>query len=290
MLAYRHAFHAGNHADVLKHLVLIQVLKYMTTKDKALRVIDTHAGAGLYQLASPEAVKKGEYLQGIDRVWRAPGAGLPPAVQDYLKAVKAANPPVPGAADPRSQLHLYPGSPEIVQRLLRPEDELKLYELHPTDHRLLAQQVEGRRQVMLHKADGFAALRSQLPSPSRRALVLMDPSYELVADYGKLITAIREGLERMATTVFVIWYPQVSRREAVDLPRRLKAAAPKGWLHARLSVQPPDAQGYGLVGSGVFVINPPYTLAAQLKEALPWLEKTLAQYDGAGHLLEGHAA
>jgi 23S rRNA (adenine2030-N6)-methyltransferase len=286
MLAYRHAFHAGNHADVLKHLVLIHVLKYMTGKDKPLRVIDTHAGAGGYLLGSPEASKKGEYLNGVKKVWDAPGAKMPPAVIDYLKQVRAANPPVPGAADPISQLHHYPGSPQIAQRLLRAEDELRLHELHPTDHRLLAQTVEGNPQVTLYKADGFDSLRSQLPSPSRRALVLMDPSYELVSDYAKVVGALREGLERMATTVFVVWYPQVSRREAAELPRRLKALSPKGWLHVRLTVQQPDQQGFGLVGSGCFIINPPFTLAPALREALPWLVSHMKQFEGAAHILE----
>jgi 23S rRNA (adenine2030-N6)-methyltransferase len=286
MLAYRHAFHAGNHADVLKHLVLIQVLKYMTSKDKPLRVIDTHAGAGAYLLASPEASKNGEYLNGVSKVWDAPGAKMPPAVIDYLKQVRAANPPVPGAANPISQLHHYPGSPQIVRRLIRPEDELRLYELHPTDHRLLAQTVEGDRQVTLYKADGFDSLRSQLPSPSRRALVLMDPSYELMTDYAKVVGTLRDGLERMATTVFVVWYPQVSRREAAELPRRLKALSPKGWLHVRLTLQPPDKQGFGLVGSGCFIINPPFTLAPALRQALPWLVANMAQYEGASQVCE----
>jgi 23S rRNA (adenine2030-N6)-methyltransferase len=286
MLAYRHAFHAGNHADVLKHLVLIQVLKYMTSKDKPLRVIDTHAGAGGYLLASPEATKKGEYLQGVKRVWDAPSAKLPPAVIDYLKHVRACNPVTPGEENPTHHLAHYPGSPQIERRLLRAHDELRLYELHPTDHRLLAQQVEDDKQVILYKSDGFESLRSQLPPPSRRALVLMDPSYEIVSDYAKVVGALREGLERMATTVFIVWYPQVSRREAAELPRRLKALSPKGWLNVRLTVQQPDTQGFGLVGSGCFIINPPFTLAPALRAAMPWLTSTLAQYEGASHAVE----
>lgn len=279
MLAYRHAFHAGNHADVLKHVVLTQVLAHMGHKDKPYRLIDTHAGAGGYSLGSAEAKKKGEFEQGIARLWSRGDA--PAAVADYIACVRAFN--------PGGGLGRYPGSPEFARQLLRPTDELRLFELHPTDVRILAQHHGMRPRTEVHHEDGFAGLKGQLPPPSRRAVVLMDPSYEIKSDYAKVVGAVREALQRFAEGVIVIWYPQVNRLESAELPRRLKALAPKGWLHARLTVQPLDSQGFGLAGSGMFVINPPWTLHAALKDALPWLRDALAQYDGASHLLEHKA-
>lgn len=280
MLAYRHAFHAGNHADVLKHAVLAAVLRHMSQKDKPYWLIDTHAGAGGYSLHSPEAQKKGEYQHGIARLWDR--EDLPPLVADYVALVRAFN--------PDGGLGRYPGSPEIAKALLRPQDRLRLFELHPSDVRILATHHGDRAHTEVHHGDGFGALKSQLPPPSRRAVVLMDPSYELKADYGLVVQAVRDALARFAEAVVLVWYPQVSRLEAAQLPKRLQHLAPKGWLHARLTVQPPDAQGFGLAGSGMVVINPPWTLRAQLAEALPFLAKALAQYDGAHHLLEQRAA
>jgi len=289
MLAYRHAFHAGNHADVLKHLVLAQVLRHMAQKDKPYTLIDTHAGAGGYSLASPEAQKKGEFEHGILRLWDRDD--LPPPVADYVGLVRSFN--------PEGGLGRYPGSPEIARQLLRPQDSLRLFELHPTDVRILAAHHSGRPHTEVHHGDGFGALRSQLPPPSRRGVVLMDPSYELKADYGLVVAAVREALQRFAEAVIVVWYPQVGRLESAQLPKRLQSCAGAGagaggralgWLHARLTVQPPDARGFGLAGSGVFVINPPWTLRQALDQALPFLAQALAQYPGASYLLEERAA
>lgn len=284
MLAYRHAFHAGNHADVLKHVVLVQLLRYMNRKPKPYRVVDTHAGAGGYSLEGEYAQKKGEYLQGIARLWDLPADRLPAPVADYLDQVRAFN--------PDGRLRQYPGSPALAQRLMRPTDQLRTYELHPTDHRILAafMESEGRGDVAM--ADGFEGLKAQLPPSSRRALVVMDPSYEGHGDYGRVVRSLRDGLQRFAEAVCLVWYPQVQKVESSQLPRRLEsvaAAAPKGWLHARLTVQQPDAQGFGLAGSGVFVINPPYTLHDELLQLLPWLVEMLGQYDGANYLLEQQA-
>lgn len=284
MLAYRHAFHAGNHADVLKHLVLTQVLRHMAHKDKPYTLIDTHAGAGGYSLASPEAQKKGEFEHGILRLWDR--SDLPPAVADYVQRVRDFN--------PEGGLGRYPGSPEIARQLLRPQDALRLFELHPADVRILAHHHAARPHTEVHHEDGFEGLKAQLPPPSRRAVLLIDPSYELKTDYAKVVAAVRDALRRFAECVIVVWYPQVNRLDAAQLPKRLQSSAQgpklKGWLHARLTVQPLDAQGFGLAGSGVFVINGPWTLHAALAESLPWLTQVLGQYRGAGHLLEQHAA
>lgn len=279
MLAYRHAFHAGNHADVLKHLVLVQVLRYMGQKDKPYRLIDTHAGAGGYALRSPESQKRGEYQQGIGRLWDR--RDLPEAVADYVKLVRAFN--------SGNALHHYPGSPEFEQMLLRPQDELRLFELHPTDFRLLLSHFGQDRRTRVEQADGFASLKGQVPPVSRRAAVLMDPSYELARDYDHTIKTVRDALARFAEGVYMVWYPQVSRLESRQLPRQLKAQAPKSWLHVSMTVQQPDAEGFGLMGSGMFVYNPPYTLADTLREVMPWLTAALAQFDGASFAVDAHA-
>lgn len=280
MLAYRHAFHAGNHADVLKHLVLVQVLRHMALKDKPYRLIDTHAGAGGYSLGTPEAQKKGEFEHGIARL--IDRDDLPAPLADYVQRVRDFN--------PGGGLGRYPGSPEIARQLLRPQDELRLFELHPADVRTLAAHHAARPHTEVHHEDGFEGLRAQLPPPSRRAVVLIDPSYELKADYTRLVGTVRDALQRFAEAVVVIWYPQVTRLEAAQLPKRLQNLAPKGWLHARLTVQPLDAQGYGLAGSGVVVINPPWTLHDQLRDTLPRLAEALTQVERPQVLLEQRAA
>ena len=280
MLAYRHAFHAGNHADVLKHITLMLVLRYMNQKDKSYRMIDTHAGAGGYSLEGQYAQKKGEYLQGVARLWSRDD--LPEAVADYMALVRQFN--------PDGMLEQYPGSPAFAQMMLRSQDQLRLFERHPTDHRILEAYLGGVRGAEVKDTDGFEGLKGQVPPSSRRAVVLMDPSYEGHGDDPKVITSRREAILRFPEGVYMVWYPQVSKLEAAQLPRRLEGLAPKGWLHARLTVQQPDAQGFGLAGSGMFILNPPYTLHAQLLEVLPYLTEVLGQYDGANYLLEEKAA
>ena len=282
MLAYRHAFHAGNHADVLKHITLTLVLRYMNQKDKSYRLIDTHAGAGGYSLEGQYAQKKGEYLQGVARLWDRDPAELPEAVADYMARVREFN--------PEGQLEQYPGSPAFAKMLLRAQDQLRLYELHPTDHRILEAFLGSVKGAEVKDTDGFDGLKSQVPPSSRRAVVLMDPSYEGHGDYSKVIASLREAIARFPEGVYMVWYPQVSKLEAAQLPRRLEGLAPKGWLHARLTVQVPDSQGYGLAGSGMFILNPPYTLHDQLLAVLPFLTEVLGQYDGANYLLEQKAA
>ena len=280
MLAYRHAFHAGNHADVLKHITLTLVLRSMNQKDKSYRMIDTHAGAGGYSLEGQYAQKKGEYLQGVARLWERDD--LPESVADYMSLVRQFN--------PDGMLEQYPGSPAFAQMLLRSQDQLRLFERHPTDHRILEAYLGEVRGAEVKDTDGFEGLKGQVPPSSRRAVVLMDPSYEGHGDYPKVISSLREAILRFPEGVYMVWYPQVSKLEAAQLPRRLEGLAPKGWLHARLTVQQPDSQGFGLAGSGMFILNPPYTLHAQLLEVLPYLTEVLGQYDGANYLLEEKAA
>ncbi|MDB5818472.1 MAG: competence protein ComJ [Rhizobacter sp.] len=278
MLAYRHAFHAGNHADVLKHLVLAHVLRYMAEKDTPYTLVDTHAGAGGYSVEGKYALKKAEFEQGVGRLWSR--KDLPPAVADYMQLVRQFN--------PDGQFEQYPGSPAFAQMLLRPKDRLRLFELHSTDYRILESFLAARGQTEITQSDGFAALKNQLPPASRRGVVLMDPSYELKADYGKVVSSLRESVQRFAEGVYLLWYPQVQKLEAAQLPQRVINLAPKGWLHVRLTVQLPDSQGFGLAGSGLVVLNPPWRLHDMLMETLPYLVDQLGQYDGANFLLEQH--
>jgi len=280
MLAYRHAFHAGNHADVLKHAVLVHVLRRMAEKDKPYTLLDTHAGAGGYALDSPYAQKKGEFETGIARLWDVPD--LPEPLADYVARVREFN---GGGA-----LEQYPGSPALAQMLLRETDRLRLYELHPTDERILSAYLGRRPHTKVTLGDGFASIKGELPPPSRRGVVLIDPSYELKADYAKVLAAVREALQRFAEAVILVWVPQLQLMESAQLPQRLAATAdahaPRGWLHARLTVDKADARGFGLIGSSMVVINPPHTLRAMLDAIMPVLTERLGRYDGAHYLIE----
>lgn len=292
MFSYRHAFHAGNHADVLKHMVLVATLQHLTQKEAALTVLDTHAGAGLYRLDSEFAHTSGEAAQGIERLLSLPTADLAPAIQNYVEVVRTFN---RGAG-----VKVYPGSPFIAQHLLRPHDRLKLFELHPTDQRLLGgniAQLEAGRQVSVAAEDGFEAIKKFLPPPSRRALVLCDPSYEIKSDYHRVPALLQEALQRFATGCYAVWYPIIARPEAHDLPRRLKAQAVKAgkaWLHASLTVKGGQMQRShdgvmrpsGLPASAMFLINPPYPLQPALQEALPQLVKLLGQDQHATFTLQ----
>lgn len=301
MFSYRHAFHAGNHADVLKHVVLLATLRHLMHKEAGLTLIDTHAGAGLYRLDSDFTDKGDEARDGIVKLMGAlrPASGQPAAsaaaVDDYLDLIAGFN--------PSGQLRVYPGSPFVVHSTLRAasRDRLRLYELHPTDSRTLSAniaQLEAGRSVSVHREDGFAALRPLLPPPpgpggSRRAMVLIDPSYEIKSDYQKVSACIQESLKRFPTGCYLVWYPVIPRPEAHDLPKRLRTLANQAqrpWLHATLAIGQDPTHGPedrpGLTASGMFVVNPPYTLKAQLQEALPVLLDVLGRGRGQGQTLE----
>ena len=285
MLAYRHAFHAGNHADVLKHTVLALVLEHMNQKDKGWRYVDTHAGAGGYSLEGEYAKKRGEFEQGIARLLGRDD--LPAPLAALVALVQAFN------GGPAKTVTQYPGSPAIAQMLMRPQDQLRLFEMHPTDHKILASYLGEMPGVEVKMADGYAALKSTLPPPTRRGVVLIDPSYEIKTDYARTLAALREALERFADAVVVIWLPQLQLIEAAQLPQRLKATADsagkKGWLHAQLTVAQADERGFGMLGSSVFVANPPHTLFTALQPVLPYLVQALGQFDGARSALDRSA-
>ncbi|HTH94766.1 MAG TPA: 23S rRNA (adenine(2030)-N(6))-methyltransferase RlmJ [Rhodocyclaceae bacterium] len=284
MFSYRHAFHAGNHADVLKHIVLLQLIKQLQGKDKPFWAIDTHAGAGLYALDEGHAKQLAEYREGIAKFWGR--TDLPPVVADYLAAVQEVN--------PDGKLTRYPGSPWLAYRHLREQDKLRLFELHTTDARLLDQNFSGAgKQVLIQQEDGLAGLKSLLPPPPRRGLVLIDPSYEDKRDYLVVYQTLRDALERFSTGVYALWYPCLARSETRDLPEKLKrlknANGAKGWLHVELRVRDrvADESGrIGMYGSGLVVLNPPWKLFEILQEVMPFLTETLAQGEGAGFTLE----
>lgn len=277
MLSYRHAFHAGNHADLLKHFVLVQLLRYFNLKDKPYWYIDTHAGAGCYKLDSKYAKQNAEFETGIARLW--PRSDLPPALADYVAQVKALN--------PNGKLDLYPGSPLLALNLMRDADRLRLFELHSTDFQLLQKQfADAGKRVAIRQADGFAEIKSVLPPPPRRGLVLIDPSYEDKRDYVRLIAALKEGISRFPTGTYLIWYPLLQRGDTTQLPEKLKRLKVKDWLQVSLTVHAPAEDGYGMHGSGLIVLNPPWTLMGILREVMPVLTEALAQDEGAGFSLE----
>jgi 23S rRNA (adenine2030-N6)-methyltransferase len=280
MLSYRHAFHAGNHADVLKHIILLQIAEYMGEKPAPFWIIDTHAGAGRYALESAHASKLAEYKDGIGRLWEA--KGLPPAAKDYVDMVRQLN--------PDGQLRHYPGSPWLARQMLRDSDRLRLYEMHTTDAKLLLECFKGTgREVAITDGDGFTGLKAILPPPPRRALVLIDPSYETKGDYTAVVKALQESLKRFPTGTYALWYPMLSKLESRQLPEKLKRLGCSNWLHATLEVKAPAKDGFGMNGSGMFVINPPWTLEKKLHETLPKLTELLAQGPGAKYTLESES-
>lgn len=277
MLSYRHAFHAGNHADVLKHLLLIQLTRYLGQKDKPFWYVDTHSGAGCYALDAGYAAKLSEFREGVGRLWER--KDLPPAVAEYVALVRELN--------PDGRLRAYPGSPWVALHTMREQDRLRLFELHSKDARLLKENFEAAgKRVIVEAGDGFAGLKAVLPPPPRRGLVLIDPSYEDKQDYERVFHELKEGLARFPTGTYAVWYPQLTRLDAHELPERLKRLPAKGWLHVALRVSTPAKDGFGMHGSGMFVLNPPWTLFATLQETMPYLVAALGLDEGAGFTLE----
>lgn len=275
MLSYRHAFHAGNHADVLKHSVLRLVLEYMLQKDKPFSYIDTHAGAGLYSLEEGYAAQNAEYAQGIDKLIGADD--LPPALADYVMQVQTY-----GIGGTR----LYPGSPLIAQDLLRADDRMRLFELHPTDLELLLDNFQGQsKQVKIEKLNGFAGIKACLPPPSRRAAVLIDPPYEDKQDYQYVVDCVRDSLTRFATGNYMVWYPLLQRPEPFDMVEQLKALNTNNWLNVTLAIEAPSSDGYGMYGSGLYIVNPPWTLPDTLKTILPVMTDLLGLDTSAHYTL-----
>lgn len=289
MLSYRHAFHAGNHADVLKHFVQVQLHEYMNQKDTAYTYIDTHSGAGVYALDGSFASKNAEFDTGIGPLWTR--TDLPPALAEYVNLVKGMN--------PSGKMRYYPGSPWVADQMTRPDDRLRLFELHPADSKILAdnfrkaeahkaeqgERSRGRR-VMIERGDGFHSMKALLPPPSRRALVLIDPPYEMKDDYRKVKDALEDALGRFPTGIFAVWYPVLQRMESRQFADKLKRLPAKEWLNVSLTVSTPGPDGFGLHSSGMFILNPPYTLEPLLREIMPYLVKVLGKDAGASFVIE----
>ena len=278
MLSYRHAFHAGNHADVLKHFVLVQLLEYFNQKDKPYWYIDTHAGAGCYALDEAFARKNAEFEEGVARLLGR--KDVPAEVKSYLKVVRDLN-------NNSGKLRLYPGSPCCAAPLLRADDRMRLFELHPADRQLLQKTFEpyGSKAIVLEQ-DGFTGINAFLPPPTRRALVLIDPPYEVKTDYRTVLAMLKESLRRFPTGTYMVWYPKLHSMHSRELPEKLKRLPGISWLHVSMDVHKPAEDGFGMHGSGLFIINPPWTLPATLKKVMPWLVEVLGQDEGASFKLE----
>lgn len=271
MLSYRHSFHAGNHADVLKHIVLMLILENLKLKDKGFYYLDTHAGVGRYQLSSDEAEKTGEYKEGIGRLWER--TDLPQEISRYVDLIKHLN---FGA----KTLRYYAGSPLIAAQLLRPQDRALLTELHPRDFPLLRNNFKEFKNISVKCDNGFQQLKATLPPKERRGLVLIDPPYELKEDYDLVVKAAEEGYKRFATGTYAIWYPVVLRQQTKRIFKGLQASGIRKILKIELAVRP-DSDQRGMTASGMAVINPPWTLENQMKTMLPYLVKTLVP-EGTG--------
>jgi 23S rRNA (adenine2030-N6)-methyltransferase len=285
MLSYRHGYHAGNHADVLKHTVLLALLDHLALKDKAFWVVDTHAGAGFYRLDHTFAQKTGEWREGVGRIFDAQDA--PPAVADYLALVRAAN-GTEVAARATGAPSVYPGSPWIMRLRLRPDDRLRVFELHTSDAPALIDILRGDRQVKVTAGDGYAGLKASWPPAPRRGLALIDPSYEVKDEYDQVVDAVADALKRFPTGIVAVWYPRLVRRESEMLPGRLTRLTPDNWLHVALDVRARAEQG--MHGSGMVVLNPPWTLPDKLKPCVPWLRSRLALDADAANALDWRIA
>ena len=272
MLSYRHGFHAGNHADVLKHVVEVLILDYLMQKPTALSYIDTHAGAGFYHFASAFSAQNREFETGIAKLRNA--SELPVPLKRYLEVIDQCC---------ANEAAGYPGSPAIALAILREQDKAHLFELHPNDHQNLSKRFKQHAQI--NEADGFAGLKALLPPPIKRTLVLIDPPYEDKNDYRNVISALKDSQRRFPNGVYALWYPLIPRDESKDLGRRLKALSPNNFLHAQLCVQAEQGT-HGMYGSAMFVINPPWQLNTQLQEVMPVLQSLLADGEHKPFLLD----
>ena len=275
---YRHAFHAGGFADVIKHIVLVRILTYLQDKPASFRVIDTHAGAGLYDLTGDEARRGGEWLTGIARLMQARfSESTAPLIKPYLDIVRAFNRP--------GELEAYPGSPLIARALLRPQDRLTACEVEPKARKRLIDALRRDTQARVVDLDGWVALPAFVPPKERRGLILIDPPYEQKDEFERVAEGFAQAFAKWPTGIYLLWYPVKSRRASDQLARHVAGvagagAAPGKCLRLEFSVAPQAAEP-GLTSAGVLIVNPPWTLAEELRTILPALEKPLGR-GGAG--------
>jgi 23S rRNA (adenine2030-N6)-methyltransferase len=264
MLSYRHSFHAGNFADVLKHLILIRILEHLRKKDKPFCCIDTHAGPGQYALDEDYALKNREFENGISKLWQRDD--LPECVADYVNIIKQFN--------NSDRLTHYPGSPLIIKQLLRIQDRLFLYELHSTEITFLTAAINKDRRIKVFHADGLHSCIGLLPPNERRGLVLIDPSYEIKNDYAQVTEALIKMHKRFAGGIYALWYPVVERSRIQELERTIQTSGIKNVQLFELGIKA-DTGAYGMTSSGMIVVNPPWTLASDMQQALPVLADIL---------------
>jgi 23S rRNA (adenine2030-N6)-methyltransferase len=280
---YRHAFHAGGFADVIKHIVLVRILLHLQEKPAAFRVIDTHAGAGLYELTSDEARRGGEWLTGIARLMQARlSEATATLVKPYLDIIRAFN--------PERDLKAYPGSPLIARALLRPQDRLTACEIEPKARKRLVEGLRRDAQARVVDLDGWVALPAFVPPNERRGLVLIDPSYEQKDEFERLAEGFTQAFVKWPTGSYLLWYPVKSRRAADKLAQHVAEAvgagpSPGKCLRLEFSVAP-QAAGAALASAGLLIVNPPWTLLGELKSILPELQKPLGQGGAARFRLE----
>ena len=270
---YRHAYHAGNHADVLKHLTLSRIFALLAKKEAPFAYLDSHAGIGLYDLSADQASRTGEYLQGIARLWQA--ADVPPLCDDYLRVVRELN--------PDGQLRYYPGSPELARQLSREQDRLHCNEKHPEDGQLLKENMHFDRRVAVHLGEGWHVPRALLPTREKRVVLLIDPPFEQADELERCVVALNETIGRMRQAIVAIWYPIKDSRQLKRFYNQLASSSSPKLLRVELLVHPAD-DASRLSGPGVVIANPPWGLEEQLRELLPWLAQRLAQSQGSFQL------
>jgi 23S rRNA (adenine2030-N6)-methyltransferase len=277
MLSYRHAFHAGNHADILKHYIFSLVLDYFNQKDKPYCVIDTHAGAGMYRLNSDFSQKNLEFKSGISRLFSA--QHLPNSLAAFVTMVQSFN--------HSNHLDYYPGSPKVTEYFLRAKDQLRLFELHPSDHQILLGNfnLDKNKQTKIEKKDGFVGLKACLPPATKRGVVIIDPPYEDKQDYQRVVNAIQDSLKRFHTGTYIVWYPLLQKPEPQQMIDALRELQENNWLNVTLNVATPSEDGFGMFGSGLYIINPPWNLPKAMNESLPFLTHLLGQDESASHQL-----
>ena len=271
---YRHAYHAGNHADVLKHLVLSRLLALLAKKDAPYAYLDSHAGIGLYDLRGDQASRTGEWLEGIQRVWQADD--VPALFDDYLGVIRALN--------PDGQLRYYPGSPEVARELSREQDRLQLNEKHPEDGQLLKANMKYDRRVAVHLGEGWHVPRALLPTEQKRAVLLIDPPFEQADELQRCAQAMKESIARMRQAVVAIWYPIKDQRQLKRFYQDLQGTGAPKLLRVELLVHAADNADVGLNGSGLAIANPPWGLEDELRSVLPWLGQNLGQTQGGWKL------
>jgi 23S rRNA (adenine2030-N6)-methyltransferase len=275
---YRHIYHAGNFADVVKHIVLARCIEYLKRKPGAFRVIDTHAGIGLYDLSSAEAQKTGEWRGGIGRVL---GSDLPgeagALLAPYLGAVRAAN--------PEGGLNAYPGSPIIARHLLRAQDRLTAIELHPADAAILKKQFSGDYQTRTIELDGWLALGGHLPPKEKRGLVIVDPPFEKEGEFGRLVEGLAKAHRRWAGGTYLLWYPIKNRRAVDAFRQKLRNAGIPKILDLEIAIREAGKEER-FDATGMVVVNPPYPLESELKQIFPILKKLLGETAGASFRIE----